>query len=264
MSIKHAKIDGDLFKFNGLTEDVATPIPPESKKKKKRDPFYVKAFDKFSSGLDTKVAKNTTAVDPSTTDNISGSIFDKSEIIYNNNNRLRPLKGAQIAQPIEDSYKSIWKNPRIRPNTDFEFEEEMEEEEETFFDDDDEADYTIKVSPSIYKHYMQPETPSSFVPKVPQEEAQEVPVEEESVSVGEKIYASEANGEYVEVVDELQNLVKKLKSPPEKTKKESLLENFGLFNASLSSEEIDTVHKNSNDLYYTEEERITDKPINEV
>lgn len=254
MSTGHAKTKGDLFNFDGLTENTVAPAPPKTKKKKERIPFYIKALDKISSNLNIETAENTVVVEA------KKDIFVKNEIIYDDLRLPEDVQVVQPKQPPEGSYKSIWQKPKIRPNIDFE--EEMDPDEEFDFDDE-ELDCVItapiRIKKSIYSKYsIQPNTQPSSAPEEPQEETsedtlkapavQEEPIEEEPVE--EKTCVPGPAREYVEVVDELHGTIRKMKKDP-------LLEHIELCNTSLR-------HKSINDLYSIKEERITNEPINEV
>ena len=256
MSTGHAKTKGDLFNFDGLTENTVAPAPSKIKKKKESIPFYIKALDKISLNLNIETAENTVVVEA------KKDIFVKNEIIYDDLKLPEDAQVVQPKQPPEGSYESIWKKPRIRPNVDFE--EEMDQDEEFDFDDEEELDCaieapSIKINRHIYhKYFTQSETQPSSAPEEPQEETsedtlkapavQEEPIEEEPVE--EKTCVPGPAREYVEVVDELHGTIRKMKKDP-------LLEHIELCNTSLR-------HKSISDLYSIKEERITNEPINEV
>lgn len=174
MSTKHIKTEMDLFDFSDLVEAIQAPILHKAKKKKERVPFYIEAFDNFGKSL------NIETTDTNTLNTDVEAIFEKNEIIYNNNLELR--KDAQLSkpkQPSEGSYESIWKKPRIRPNVDFE--EEMDLDEMVDFDEEEEEEEdcaivepSIRINRHTYSKYStQPTTQPSSVPEESQEEVPE-------------------------------------------------------------------------------------------
>lgn len=217
-------------------------------------PFYIKAFDKLNTNLKVK-AKNAVA---EYTDTIDDSIVHDNTLRFTEDTQL-----SQPKQPSEGSYESIWKKPRIRPNVDFE--EELDSDEAFLLEEDIDCvveTQSIKIDTSIFNsHYIDPiksKIQPSFVPEELQEEspenilnakvAQEEPVEEED-QIGEKTYIRGASGEYIEVVDELSNVIHKMK----KSRLLGSIKDIELLNTSLKLKEATKMHKN-----------ITDKPINEV
>lgn len=191
MSTKHIKTEMGLFDFNDLVEAIQAPILHKAKKKKERVPFYIEAFDNFGKSLNIETTDTNTLntdveaiigppdeVEDSLEE--SKAIFEKNEIIYNNNLELR--KDAQLSkpkQPSEGSYESIWKKPRIRPNVDFE--EEMDLDEMVDFDEEEEEEEdcaivepSIRINRHTYSKYStQPTTQPSSVPEESQEEVPE-------------------------------------------------------------------------------------------
>ena len=260
MRTEHVKTERGLFDFDDLIERVEAPVLNKTKKKKERIPFYIKALDKLNTNPKVK-AKNTVA---ECTTTIDDSVVHDNTLRFTEDPQL-----SQPKQPSEGSYESIWKKPRIRPNADF---EENLDEEFLFEDDDEELDCAVEAQPikidtSIFNSYyiksgkypLRPKTqPSSAPEEAPQEEVpenilkakavQEEQVEEED-QIGEKTYIRGASGEYVEVVDDLNNAMHKIK----KSGLLGSIEDIELLNASLNLKEATKMHKN-----------ITDEPINEV
>lgn len=190
MSTEHIKTERrGLFDFSDLVERVVAPVIPKAKKKKEVSPFYVEALDKFGKSFTIKTTDTNAlnidieaAIDTpdEAEDSLekSNTIFEKNEIIYNNNLELQ--KGAQLSQPkqpSEGSYESIWQKPKIRPN--ITFDEEIPADEEVDFDD--EEDCAIAAPPirtnkqkNVYSKYItQPTTQPSSAPEDPQEEVPE-------------------------------------------------------------------------------------------
>lgn len=121
-----------------LSKGKTVPIPQPPKKKEEASRLFVSAFSRFSKHLDTKVVigekdeavetKNETvsAVKEDYALTPGGTIFNKNEIIYDDF-----PEEVVSEQPIEGNYNSIWSKPKIRPNTEFEPEEELILDEDT-------------------------------------------------------------------------------------------------------------------------------------
>lgn len=251
MSTKHAKTKRDLFNFDDLIENTVSTTTHKTKKKKERIPFYIKALN--GTNLNTEATENTVTV------NSERKITTDDSSIYGNDVRLpEDSQVVQPKQPPEGSYASIWKKPRIRPNV--EFEDETAPDEEFDFDME-ELDCAIDVQSieinkliTSHAYHIQPKTQPSST----QGEYQEEPVED--TPVDEKTYDPEPIDKYVEVFDDLHDTTCESKKdlPLGKVK------NTAVWPMPSNLEESITLHKNINDLYGTKEERIADKPINEV
>ena len=221
MSTKHIKTEMGLFDFSDLVERVEAPVLHKAKKKKERGPFYIETFDSLGKSLDIETTgTNPLNIDVEATMDAeeSNAVFEKNEIIYNNNLELK--KSAPLLQPklpSEGSYESIWKKPRIRPNVDFE--EEMALDEMVDFDEEEEdcaIIAPIKINRHIYSKYStQPTTQPSSVPEESQEEVPE----------------------------------KRLMSK---------VENIKFWDTPITTEKATKMHENIGSLYCTKEESITD------
>lgn len=178
MSTKHTKTKWSLFNFEGPTENTVASVPIKDKEKKNESiPFYIKALDKLSTNLNLE-ATETNAVINTGIGNIVDveATFDREKSTYGN-------------------YKSIWQKPKIRQNMDFE--EEIDPDEEFYFDDEE-------LNCDIKAPYTQP---SSILEETPEESLEDTPAVPEEEPEVERTYIPGPDGECVEVINELQDIL---------------------------------------------------------